>query len=361
MDLSKQLVTYLSRVPLLLFAVDSSENLMILEGGELSRLGLNPGDGVGYSVFKNKNLPISRSMFRNVMKGKSLSNVVEVAGIFYETSYSPLRNSKSEIIGCSCFSVDVTKIIELENIIEQEQQNASRIRQLESLAGMANGIAHEVNNPLAIISGFSQQLERLASSKEIDKEYLSKIGQKLVATTTRIKKIITGLKNFSREAGNEAFTFVLVRDILENSLEACRTRFNAASISANIEGVGYDIVVECREAQLFQVFLNIFINSMDAIKDQESPWVEVKAEKGDDNIKIYLTDSGEGIPSSVEGKVFEPFFTTREVGAGTGLGLSTAKGLIENHKGTIEILNDTKNTTFLITLPRVQEKDKLVS
>ena len=105
------------------------------------------------------------------------------------------------------------------------------------------------------------------------------------------------------------------------------------------------------DIEVQQVFVNLVSNSADAIQLLNEKWIQIQAQIENEFVIIKFCDSGTGIDKQVGEKLFLPFFTTKEVGQGTGLGLSICKGIIEDHGGKIELLENTKNTTFQIQLP----------
>ena len=107
---------------------------------------------------------------------------------------------------------------------------------------------------------------------------------------------------------------------------------------------------ECYPGQLNQVFMNLLSNAIDAIEDKGT--ITIRTSKSSGSIRIRIKDDGKGIPEDIRPRIFEPFFTTKEVGEGTGLGLSISHGIIEKHKGSIEVISEVgKGSEFVIELP----------
>lgn len=151
----------LNSASFILLAVDQKGVVTTLEGGGLNFINIAAKEIIGKSVFKIKNIPFEKFFFKEVLKGRTLSATSKVEDIIFETFYSPIRDQVDNIVGCSSFAIDITKTIELERDIENERRRVNRILKLNALAGMANGMAHEINNPLAVISGYSQQVVEL--------------------------------------------------------------------------------------------------------------------------------------------------------------------------------------------------------
>jgi C4-dicarboxylate-specific signal transduction histidine kinase len=221
---------------------------------------------------------------------------------------------------------------------------------------MSGGIAHEINNPLAIISGKTQLLlkglSKIEGMAEVEKlkSYLHDIKR----TTDRIASIIKGLKNFARDSAKDSFLSTSVSQIIEETLAFCEARFASQSIEVRKINTTTALMIECRAAQISQVLLNTLNNSYDAIEKIPNPWIEIEVTELESSIKIVITDCGSGIPKEVRDKLMNPFFTTKDVGKGTGLGLSLSRGIIESHHGKFGFDFEYKNTRIVIELPKTQ-------
>ncbi len=228
---------------------------------------------------------------------------------------------------------------------------------MASLGEMAGGIAHEINNPLAIISATIMQLDRLLKKSEAfsEKDKVSSYVSRLNGTVERISKIIKNLRHFARDGENDPMTSVPLNRIIEDTLSLCAERFKNAEIPVDLN-LSYTGNIECREIQISQVILNLLGNAFDAIENLPEKWVKIETSCSGNDIILRITDSGHGIPMAVQNKMLNPFFTTKEVGKGTGLGLSISKGIIESHAGRLSVDNAVSNTAFVIQLP-VRQRD----
>nr|BDT29029.1 ATP-binding protein [Bacteriovorax sp. HI3] len=244
----------------------------------------------------------------------------------------------------------LTRSLKALNDLEEQRKVAVQNAKLTSLGEMAGGIAHEINNPLAIISGRVNLMIKSIDSNQYDPEgfktSLDKIGQ----TTERIAKIVRSLKAFSRTNEQDPFIPTQVKDVIEHTIEICREKFRTSPVSLKIDSIP-DVQINCRESQIVQVVLNLLSNAFDAVEKLDEKWIEVKFEViGSEKILIKVIDSGMGIPDSVANNIMQPFFTTKEVGKGTGLGLSISKGIIEDHNGKIYLDKEVSNTCFVIEM-----------
>lgn len=250
------------------------------------------------------------------------------------------------------------KMDTIEAQYETITENRSRLvnnARLASLGKMAGGIAHEVNNPLAILKMASRNMTREIEQTNPDKEKLIKAAKTIDDTILRINKTIQSLKSLSRQATADPPIESNVHDIIENTLSVCEEKFKNHQIFFNVkENTNPKIL--CRPNEISQVLLNLLNNSYDAVEELEDKWIQVITSIEDDKLCISVVDSGEGIPKEIADEIMQPFYTTKPVGKGTGLGLSISKNLLEAQQGDLRIDQDSPNTKFDILLPMIKEK-----
>ena len=246
-----------------------------------------------------------------------------------------------------------SKISEQEKKIEMQQMNAINNSKLVALGEMAGGVAHEINNPLAIIHSHTQLLERMVEKGSTNQEQFIKSTKAISTTVERIKNIVKGLKNISRDATSEKPDFVTLKTILTDVLSLCDERFKSHDIKllCDLDHPAFSENIHCRQVQLSQVFLNLLNNSFDAIIDQKEKWIKIEAFIKNDRLVANIIDSGGGIPKDLRQKIFLPFFTTKDIGKGTGLGLSLVHRMITDHGGDIYYNEKFSTTCFTIELP----------
>jgi nitrogen-specific signal transduction histidine kinase/CheY-like chemotaxis protein len=239
---------------------------------------------------------------------------------------------------------NVTEKIILESQLIQAQK-------MESIGTLAAGISHNFRNLLTGI---------LTNSQIIQLKY--KEDQELLRYTERINELskmgadlITDLMQFSRKASLESKALINLGDVLNETLNIISKSF-AEDITINSEWADFMPVYGDRST-LSQVFLNICTNARDAMPEGGSIFFEAKI-KGE-KVIVTITDTGCGIDKSIINFIFDPFFTTKEHGYGTGLGLSTAYGIVKAHKGEIKVKSKAnKGTSFIISLPLASKKGK---
>lgn len=245
---------------------------------------------------------------------------------------------------------DITQRKELEKTIETERVKIIQTSKLAALGEMSAGIAHEINNPLAIIFANTNRLKRNIEPGT-NEQAINSLNT-IENMVKRITKIIKGLRTFARDADNDPFQNFLVQNLIEDIASICGERLKANSVEFILpEKFSPELTLDCNPTQITQVIINLIMNSFDSIHEQNHPWIKFDVFTSEDKIKFIITDSGKGISKEIADKIFQPFFTTKEVGKGTGIGLSISKGLVEAHKGTIFLDTTSENTKFVIELP----------
>ena len=246
---------------------------------------------------------------------------------------------------------------ELENTLVELKSTQAQLVQAGKMAAMGHlgaGLAHELNQPLTGIRGFTQLIKEEISPNESAYPYFERIE----SATGRMIKIIDNIRQFSRES-KSIFQETEVNQTIDDALMLFRVRFKEHNIEIeeNFEHGLPKVIAD--PIQLQQVFFNLCSNAFDAMNKMGRGKFTISTAgiKNGDFIKIEFRDSGKGIPDDVLPHIFNPFFTTKAVGKGTGLGLSISHGIILNHYGTIEVeTKAAQGTVFKIFLPTVNLK-----
>lgn len=264
----------------------------------------------------------------------------------------PVARGDGSIYRIVGIAADFTERRRKDKLIEIQRMKMMSSSKMSALGEMAAGVAHEINNPLAIIKGNAQLMKRNIQRGAIDPNQMTEMLDRLVDTVGRIAKIISGLRAFSREGNHDKFELASVAAIVQGTFDFCQTRFSNSGVELKAGEIPADAQIRCRSVQISQVLLNLLNNAFDAVMPQENRWVRVDYHDKGERVQITVTDSGIGIPEAIREKIMEPFFTTKEVGKGTGLGLSLSKGLVEAHHGQLFLDTESPNTRFIIELPK---------
>jgi two-component system NtrC family sensor kinase len=288
-------------------------------------------------------------------------------GTLCVVDFAPRELTEDQKIALAALSRQVMNLLELHraNIIEKERfkeleiasktisENQAQLvnsSKMAEIGEMAAGIAHEVNNPLAIIVASADLLLGMSNEGDVPKEKFQKYLSNIITNSYRASKIILSLKTLSRNADQDPFVPVLVSDVLNETLDICTQRLKSNGVKLDVD-VQDGIKFTGKQSQILQVLTNLLNNSYDAIQELEEKWIKITSFKENNEIVIQVTDSGSGIPAEILEKIMQPFFTTKSVTKGTGLGLSVSKRIIDSHKGQFLVDEKNKNTSFVIKLP----------
>lgn len=266
----------------------------------------------------------------------------------------PWKNANQEIGGV---------IVMAENISgrKEAEMKLTQASKLSALGEMAGGIAHEINNPLSIIKGYIDLLRRHSSRQSLSSELLLQYIEKMDMTVGRISRIVNGMRRFSRESSMDEKVSYSLNKIVEETLDICQERINNNGTAVDVQYLKHDQNVYCRPVEISQVLLNLINNSYQATSSYPHPWIKIKMEELPNMYRIQITDCGEKISSTIRQKLFQPFFTTKDIGVGTGLGLSISRGIIEEHRGKLYYQDEAPNTTFVIELPKLDTVSTQIS
>ena len=250
---------------------------------------------------------------------------------------------------------DITVLREAQKQNTDNQMKLATASKLTSLGEMASGIAHEINNPLAIIQGKVYQIAKILKGEEKlipVQEHLTKIEE----TLFRIQKIIQGLRAFARQADNDPFEASNFKSIIADTMALCGQKMIRANIVVTVD-LEPDLNLDCRSGQICQILMNLLQNASDAVAHCEHKRIDIKAYHENSKIFLKVYDSGPGVPAWIQQKIMQPFFTTKDVGKGTGLGLSISMGIAQQHHGNLYLDIDCEKTCFVLELPVHQNKN----
>jgi PAS domain S-box-containing protein len=272
--------------------------------------------------------------------------------VYTEDSIFAMRDEEGKIIGFRGISRDVTERKRAEEERKQLEQKAQFSSRLASVGELASGVAHEINNPLTAVIGYAHLLlgrKDIPADIRRDIEVINEGAQ-------RVAGIIRKLLVFARQARPER-TYVDINEIINTTLElrAYSLRSNNVKVILQLDP---DLPMTVADpGQLQQVFLNLIMNAETEVKAIHGGGkLAVKTERAGDNLRISFKDNGLGIAKENLERIFNPFFTTRKVGQGTGLGLSVCHGIVTEHKGKIWAESQVgKGATFIVELPIVDD------
>jgi C4-dicarboxylate-specific signal transduction histidine kinase len=237
-----------------------------------------------------------------------------------------------------------------EQELREKQEQLVQAGKLATLGELTTGVAHELNNPLNNIGLFvGNAIDQL----ELDRPPSESIGHDLHRALEQVRKaseIITHLRTFGRVA--VVVERVNVDAVIERALSLVSEQLRLREIEVRRTTCDGGATVRANGIQLEQVFINLLSNARDALADSPRKVLELVTSRVDGRVRTVIRDSGPGIPEGLEQRIFDPFYTTKEVGAGTGLGLSIAYGIIKEHGGEIWVERSSgAGATFVVDLP----------
>ena len=252
---------------------------------------------------------------------------------------APVLTPEGATSGTMLIVEDITERVQLEEQLQISEKMAS-------VGLLAAGVAHEVNTPLTGISSFTQMLLEGADPHDPKTEILEKIERQ----TFRAAKIVNGLLNLARPGPSDTAGPVDINTVVNDVLALLEPQLEAGNVKLRRELTVVPALVHGVEFKLQQIFLNLFLNARDAMPT--GGWLTIRTNVQAGNVVIEVADTGSGIPNHLVSRIYDPFFTTKATGQGTGLGLSVTYGVIQEHRGSIECdSNPGQGTRFTLTVP----------
>lgn len=255
------------------------------------------------------------------------------------------------------------RAIELERLytdLKSTQDQLIQSEKLASLGQLVSSIAHEINNPLTPILGYSQML---LAQPDIEDDKRDRFLQVIHQSADKVRKIVENLLSFARKDKPQR-EYADVNEILEGAIEFRQYQLNLENIEV-VRDFDPELPKTMLDSnQVQQVFTNIILNAYHAMtssRKREGRLEITSAVNGAGMIEVTFKDTGPGVPADIQNKIFDPFFTTKPTGVGTGLGLSVSYGIIKEHDGNIAVESNAQEggTVFSITLPVLDIKDYL--
>lgn len=267
--------------------------------------------------------------------------------LILNVAVAPLRSVSYGQTGAIVVLENVTTRIKLEETLQQSEK-------LSSIGLLAAGVAHEVNTPLTGVSSYTQML--LGMIPETDPKHA--LLKKVQKQTERASNIAGNLLNFSRTGSSTEFTEIDINKLLDDTLQLLEPQMRKSNIEVVKNYAETSPTINGNAGKLQQVFTNLIINARDSIVGGGT--ITLSTEANEDEVSIKVSDTGSGIEPDNLSKIYDPFFTTKGVGSGTGLGLAVSYGIVQEHAGNIEVQSEIgEGTTFNLRFAAVQKQQKI--
>lgn len=230
-----------------------------------------------------------------------------------------------------------------------------------SLGEMAGGMAHEINSPLQVITLISKRVKRLTA--KTDWVGINDAMGSINDAVSKITNIIESLRKMSRNSSNDDLALTRVGLIIDDVISLTTERYKLKNINFTVHyyDVDENLQIFCQRIQIAQVIINLLNNAYDAVLDLSQKWIKLEIAEHDGQLEISVTDSGKGIAPAIQEKIFEPLFTSKDIGQGTGLGLSISAEIAAHHQAVLELDTDAVNTRFVLRFARQQDIQPLHS
>ena len=264
----------------------------------------------------------------------------------------PILGPQRETFGICGLALDISDRIAAQKQLDEQRALVIDNVRLTALTDMANGMSHEINNPLAILEIIYGKLSRILTGSNYSAESLRDSLVMMQSAIKRIGFIVGALRKFIEKPKDKKKESVDLINLINEIMALNNEKIKQAGIKliVNTSGVPFNVV--CQPGEIRQVLHSLVSNSFDVLANISNGTIKISTYYLDNSVKIVVQDSGPGIPKDLVRKLFQPFFTTKDVGEGQGLSLSVARGIINSHGGKLYYDTSSELTTFVIELPR---------
>lgn len=338
------------------YYIDTGYHLRAVNPSRLQQAGLAGEEAAGqlcYAAFFNRREPcdecqVADTLLRNRVNRRSDRRWVSGDEVTeWDIQSIPVSHDDSQVSGALLLEQDITDRRRLESILIQSEK-------LAAIGELAAGIAHEINNPLTAIIANAQILARSLPAGDDLQESVELIAR----AGGRAAETVRNLLDFARKEQHQ-MALADINDTLRRSLALVQHELMARSVNLEFEPAENLPLIFANQENLQSVWLNLIMNAIDSM-DKAPARLRVSTRRTEDSIQVIVADNGKGIPAERLARIFEPFYTTKAPGQGTGLGLSVCYRIVTQHGG--KIWAESKPETgsqFLVELPLNQTDGQL--
>ncbi len=334
------------------FVVDGDLRMAGLFGRWVRTEGLDPQRWIGRTpeeLFPRTQGAPHVGALRRALAGEDVTYECDVdaripAGVRrLRINLSPMRDADGTVIGIAGVAADITRRVSAEAEAAALRARVAESARAEALAKLVSGVAHELNNPLAAMLNFTEDL--LLTEEDGDRRAALEVVR---AQALRSRVIVRDLLTFARRGGHRPPRPQAPGPILESVVRVLRPAFGRG-VRLECDVRDGETPLELDRTGLEQVVTNLLTNAAQAAA--RDGLVRLDARREGDRYVIVVTDDGDGIQPDVLPRIFEPFFSTKPTGEGTGLGLPVSLGIVQEHRGTLEAANGARGARFTVSLP----------
>jgi PAS domain S-box-containing protein len=354
-----RLRTVVRGAPLVIWALDTRGTFTFSDGGGLAALGLKPGQVVGQSVFDvYKGTPEVLETAQRALAGESFISNAMVGGIHYETRYTPVHDEAGGLVGSIGISTDITERVRYHELLEAELERTRgqllQVERLATLGTLAAGVGHELRNISTVLNSLRGSFTECAQRGVApDAEELEELRWACEHVATHGRHLM----DLGRP-GQAKVERLDLRELVSGTLAMLRTAGIIRHVKVSSSAPESPVWVEASRTRVEQVLLNLVGNAADAVEPVRDRPAEVRVRvfQGEQEgfASCSVEDTGVGIPEASLASIFEPWFTTKPPGRGTGLGLPVVRTILQECGGDLSVESQVgKGSAFTFRLPTV--------
>lgn len=295
-------------------------------------------------------------LWKTILSGKiwqgEICNRTKLGSLYWvSTTIVPFLDPKGAPYQFLSIRFDITQRKEAERMISEQNGKLVAASKLTALGELSAALTHEINNPLGVILGRTEMMTELLKRESPPLKQIQQMVDSIQLTAQRIEKIMKTVRSLAHGGEAEPLQNLKLHELVDMALDLVGARLRSKEVQLKVILHDSDIRLDCRPTEIFQILINLLSNASDAIANSNDKWIELKTEAVLENILISVTDSGEGVPESIQSKLFTPFFTTKQIGIGTGLGLTISYNLAIRNGAELYYDRASKNTKFCLKIP----------
>ena len=309
------------------------------------------------TLYPEKDLPAVRALSGEVVTGEKMfiRNSTRPEGVLLSVNARPICDQEGQSFGAVVVMEDITEKVKNKEKIENQRKQILHSAKLASIGELAAGVGHEINNPLSILVGSASQLSDMVKKSGFFDEAFQKWFDTHKRAADRISGIVNGLRTFAR-SDDDHFSRMDVVDAVRQTVGMIDEIYAKENINLSVQVPLKPAFIEGNMGRFQQVLMNLLSNAKDAVQDlsgRKEIFLEVFRE--DQRVKLKVRDNGHGIPKVLQEKIFESFFSTKENGKGTGMGLGISAAIVNEHRGSISCDSQPgEGTVFALDFPEME-------